>query len=344
MGYAEVGVREGRGNGRQEVDMPQLTSYFEKACSNVEPEANDVSNASAAHQEVRDALHADETLASWKIDSCLIGSYDRHVSIRRIKDVDVLCRLPEVDTSKSSRQVLGEVVRVLRAKYDTRVEPQDRSVKVQFPDFDLHVDAVPARPCGDDWEIPDHSEHSVNWQKTNPLELATLTTTMNAENAKLYVPVVKLVRQTRRANLGKRPGGLYFEILTYHAFAAGCSGSLPERYVGALASIADQLEAVVAGGDVEDPSMEGEVITVRATDQQMRTAATVFRGLASRAQAALDSKTDECRAAAEFRAILGQRSDDNTWVFDLPEYCNEDGTTKYTEKGLSYVPGEGRFA
>jgi hypothetical protein len=84
--------------------------------------------------------------------------------------------------------------------------------------------------------------------------------------------VVKLVRQTRRANLGKRPGGLYFEILTYHAFAAGCSGSLPERYVGALASIADQLEAVVAGGDVEDPSMEGEVITVRATDQQMRTA------------------------------------------------------------------------
>ena len=169
---------------------------------------------------------------------------------------------------------------------------------------------------------------------------------MNAENAKLYVPVVKLVRQTRREplNLGKRPGGLYFEILTYHAFAAGCSGSLPERYVGALASIADQLEAVVAGGDVEDPSMEGEVITVRSTDQQMRTAATVFRGLASRAQAALDSKTDECKAAAAFRAILGQRSDDNTWVFDLPEYCNEDGTTKYTEKGLSFVPGEGRFA
>ena len=87
--------------------MPQLTSYFEKACSNVEPEADDVSNASAAHQEVRDVLQADETLAGWKIDSCLIGSYDRHVSIRRIKDVDVFCRLPGVDTSDSSPPVLG---------------------------------------------------------------------------------------------------------------------------------------------------------------------------------------------------------------------------------------------
>ena len=167
---------------------------------------------------------------------------------------------------------------------------------------------------------------------------------MNANNAKLYVPAVKLIRQTRRANLGKRPGGLYFEILTYHAFAGGCTGTLPDRYVSALESIAVQLEAVVAGGEVEDPSMDGEVITVRATAQQMSTAATVFRGLASRAEAALDSKVDDCKAAVEFRAILGQRSDDDEWVFPLPDYCNDDGSTKYTQKGLSYVPGEGRFA
>lgn len=324
--------------------MPQLTSYFEKACSNVEPEDDDVSNASTAHLEVRAALGADTTLKDWGIDTCLIGSYDRHVSIRRIKDVDVFCRLPDVDISKSSRQVLDEVTRVLKSEFGARVEPQDRSAKIHFPDFDMHVDAVPARPCGDDWEIPDHSERSVNWRRTNPLELASLTAKMNASNAKLYVPVVKLVRQTRRANLGKRPSGLYFEILTYHAFAGGCSGSLSERFVGALGGIAGQLEDVVAGGQVEDPSMDDEVISVRVTEQQMSTAATVFRSLASRAATALDSKTDDCKAAAEFRAILGQRTDDDEWVFELPTYCNADGTTKYTQKGLSYVPGEGRFA
>ena len=325
--------------------MPLLASYFDKACSKVEPESADVTNASTAHQDVREVLEADETLKNWGIDTCLIGSYDRHVSIRRIKDVDVFCRLPGVSTSKTSRQVLDEVVRVLRRELDARVEPQDRSVKIQFPDFEMHVDAVPARPHGDDWEIPDHSERSLDWQKTNPLRLAELTTTMNTDNANLYVPTVKLVRQTRRANLGKWPGGLYFEILTYHAFANGSTGSLPERYVSALSSIADQLEAVVAGDQIVDPSMEGEVITVRATDLQMKTASTVFRGLASRAQTALDLPVDDdCKAAAEFRTILGRRSDDDEWVFETPEYCNADGSKKYTQKGLSYVPGEGRFA
>ena len=255
----------------------------------------------------------------------------------------MFCQLPEVDAAKSSRKVLSEAVRVLTDEYGARVEPQDRSVKVQFPSFDMHVDVVPARPLGDDWEIPDHSERTAGWQKTNPLELAALTTTMNNENSQLYVPVVKLIRQTRRANLDKRPGGLYFEILAYHAFATGCAGSLPERYVDAVSSIADQLEAVVAGGGLEDPSMEGELIDVRATALQMSTAARVFRSLAARVQAALDT-SDDCRAAADFRAILGKRSDDDEWVFPLPEYCNENGTPKYTQKGLSYVPGEGRFA
>ena len=49
--------------------MPQLTSYFERACSNVEPEDTDVANASTAHNEVRDVLEADQTLKSWGIDT-----------------------------------------------------------------------------------------------------------------------------------------------------------------------------------------------------------------------------------------------------------------------------------
>ncbi len=140
--------------------MPLLTSYFEGASSNIEPPYDDVANASAAHTEVRGVLEADSTLKEWGIDTVLIGSYSRHVSIRRVKDVDVFCKLPDVDASKSSREVLGEIVRVLRAAYGDRIGEQDRSVKVDFSDFGLHVDAVPARPVGTCWEIPDHSERS----------------------------------------------------------------------------------------------------------------------------------------------------------------------------------------
>lgn len=323
--------------------MPLLTSYFTTACSNVEPPDDDVTNAADAHKEVRELLEADDALKGWGIDTLLIGSYSRHVSIRRVKDVDVFCQLPDVDTAKTSRQVLDELVRALQDHYGDRVEEQDRSVKVDFPDFGLHVDAVPARPAGAYWEIPDHSDRSTNWQTTNPLELGKLSTTMNQNNNDLYVPVVKLIRQTRRAHLGKRPGGLFFEVLTYHAFDAGLGGSLSERYVAALDSIATQLEAVVDGNDVEDPSMPGEVIVVRATDAEFTTAATTFRNLATRAQSALDDD-DDCVAAAEFRKILGQRTDDDDWVFPIPEYCNEDGTKKHTQAGLTVVPGTGRYA
>jgi hypothetical protein len=323
--------------------VPLLTSYFNKACSSVEPPDDDVTNASTAHKEVRKVLEADETLKRWGVDTLLIGSYSRQVSIRRIQDVDVFCQLPDLDTTKTSREVLEHVVGVLRTTYGERVEPQDRSVKVQFREFDMHVDAVPARPAGQYWEIPDHSERSFEWQKTNPIELGDLTTEMNDANDDLYVPVVKLVRATRRAHLDNRPGGLYFEILTYHAFAAGLTGSLPERYVAAVDSIATQLEGVVNGDDVADPSMPDEVIDVRATAAQYETAASVFRDLATRAAAALNS-TDDCQAAAEFRRLLGQRTDDDEWVFPLPNYCNADGTQKYTQKGLGFVPGEGRFA
>jgi hypothetical protein len=89
--------------------------------------------------------------------------------------------------------------------------------------------------------------------------------------------------------------------------------------------------------------MRGEVIVVRATPIQFQTAATTFRDLATRAQDALNDE-DDCKAAAEFRKLLGQRTDDDEWVFPIPDYCNEDGTKKHTQAGLTVVPGKGRYA
>jgi hypothetical protein len=303
--------------------MAQLITQFEKACSNVEPDSTDVKNAAEAHTAVRDVLDNRPDLVDRGIATVLIGSYKRHVSIRRVKDVDVFSRTEGLDMTAGEALDLFERI-LVEAFGEDRVERQDRSIKIDFPDFDLYVDAVPARPAGDYWEIPDRNNE---WTQTNPEELTRLSSKMNDDNDDIYVPLVKLVRQTRNANLGKRPGGLYFEILTYHAFNNGVKGdNIAELYVATLRSIADQLEDVVNGGHVEDPTMPGAHIKIRVTDAQLKTAADKFAAIATKADNALKND-DPCAAAFAFREILGKNSDDER-VFPMPAPCNDDGTKK----------------
>lgn len=327
--------------------MAVLFDQFKKACSNVEPD-DDVTNASAAHLEVREVLGADPLLMSWKIDTLLIGSYARHASIRRITDVDVFCKVPEVDTSLTSQEVLTTFLDVLVAVFGAdRVKKRDRSIQVAFPDYDLHVDVVPARPLGENWELPQRTVEGADWQETNPIKFGELTAQMNKDFNELYVPVVKLIRQTRRTALGKRPGGLYFEVLTYHAFASGLTGqNIQTLYVQALEHIAGQLQAVVDGGTIDDPALETP-INVRVSVTEFATAATAFAKVAKSARDAYDDD-NSCRAAKTYQDLLGTRSDDAHPVFELPDYCNADGTTKAgLSAGESTVPGSGnspRFA
>lgn len=307
--------------------MALLLPQFEEAKSNVEPSEKDRNNAPKAHAMVREVLEADSYLSDLGIATVLIGSYARHVSIRRMRDVDVFSKLPDLHDDVDPRKLLKVFVDVLTGGLgEERVEPQERSIKVLFPDFDLDVDAVPGRPKDGYWEIPDRTERGGGWEETNPERLGGLTTEMNKAHNELYVPVVKLIRQTRRANLVKdHPGGLYFEILTYHGFASGniSGGSITEYYCSALNAVADQLNVAVGQG-LADPTLEGRFITTRATQDDLRLALRTFRSLSSRAAGAL-GEDDRCRAAKVFREILGRNGDDEV-VFPMPDDCNEDGT------------------
>ncbi len=306
--------------------MADLIVQFAKAKSNVEASEEDKSNAAEAHKAVRACLEHEETLRSYGIDTVLIGSYKRHVAIRQVKDVDVLSKLPQLPADVEPRTLLDYFLKVLKNAYGSdRVEAQSRSVKIEFPDFDLAVDVVPARPCQSSnyIEIPDRVE---GWQETNPERLTELTTAMNNSYDDEYVPLVKLIRQTRRHNLNKRPGGFYFEILTYHAAANGLDRrSTGALFTSALRDIAEQLRLAAAGHEVQDPTMPGASISIRVTDVQMQTAVTKFTDLASKAEAALEA--DICPAAKAFQKIFG-RNDDNELVFEMPAACNEDGTSK----------------
>jgi hypothetical protein len=287
----------------------------------------------AAHKEIRELLESDEQLCSWGVDTVLIGSYARHTAIYPGKDVDVFTKLTKLDTSANPRTVFGAVRDVLVAKYGERAQPQARSIKVTFPtdgEEDFHVDVVPAVRKGDRWAIPrrdtrrwDAPDVEERWVETDPEKMTELTSHMNAtlevDGQGAYVPVVKLVRQTRWHHRGKEePGGFYFELMTYWAFAAGMAGdSFAEIFATTLRAIAVQLES---GAPLIDPILGREYRPVPDPDDRAA-AAEVFSDLASRAERALT--LDRCPAAAIWRSILGEN--DRGPVFPLPPGCDEKG-------------------
>lgn len=321
--------------------MPQLITQFRAALSNIEPTESDKESAPVAHEEVRQALLADDTLTGWGLEPVLIGSYKRHVSIRRIKDVDVFGRLSDLPDDVEPDGLLKEFERVLKDAFGTgRVKRQARSLQVEFEDLDgLYVDAVPARPWtspyGEEaWQLPKRGEDG--WQATNPERLGELASELNETFNGEYVRVVKLLRQTRRSLMGKRkPGGLTIEVAALLAFqAGGVTGStITELYVSALRETGSLLhDAFVLGLGLDDPTLEGERLYVRGDDTDKQALAAAFVDAGARAQQALDaSDEDKCRAAKTFRDILGRAVDDQgsqDYVFPMPADCNLDGTAK----------------
>lgn len=301
--------------------MAVLTKQFQDALAAIEP-GDDAKHAAEAHDEVRDLLDQDDDLIGWGLHTLLIGSYRREVSIRRVKDADVFCELPDLPEDHDPQDLLEKIATALIGTYKDRVVKNDRSVKVEFPDYDMHVDVVPARPCGDAWEIP---ERDGGWTKTHPDRFSELTTARNATHDKKYVPVVKLLRQTRRALLGKsKPGGLFVEVAAYHAFASipsaghdDAPGSIAEYYTRALEGMAPLIRTHADGsGLLTNPAVAGQELVIRATQQELDAIADEWEQAAETARTAFECDDDQ-KAAKLFKSLLGKNSDGNE-VFTVP--------------------------
>lgn len=289
--------------------------------------------AIAAHTEIRGLLEGDELLSSWGVETVLIGSYARDTAIYPGKDVDVFTKLTKLDTSVNPRTVFEAVRDVLVARYGDRAQPQARSIKVTFPtdgEEDFHVDVVPAVRQGNRWAIPrrdttrwEAPEVEKRWVETDPEKMTQLTSEMNAtlevDGQGAHVPVVKLVRQTRWHHRGKqKPGGFYFELMTYWAFGAGMDGdSFAEIFAKTLRAVAVQLDGQAP---LIDPTL-GKEYRPPPKPQDRAAAATAFSDLADKAERALT--LEQCPAAAIWRSILGEN--DRGPVFPLPPGCDERG-------------------
>jgi Second Messenger Oligonucleotide or Dinucleotide Synthetase domain len=330
-----------------------LPSYFTQALSRIEP-GRDADNAKKAHAEVSAALKAAAPLARLGVNPVLIGSYAREVSTRRVKDVDVFGRLQDADRDLRPGRAIDLFEDALTGSFgDKRVERQARSIKVSFDGYDLSVDAVPARPKGNHWEIPKKTDQDnrASWIDTNPTKLTELSTETNKKytlsGKGIYVPVVKLVRQVRRAWIGDQPGGLFFEILAYWAFNDGEPRGT--SHAGYLVAVLDYIEKelpVVAEDGLRDPTMAGKYIETRATERDFSNAIKEMTKAARLARTAL-AEDDDCRAALAWQRLLGENTEGET-VFPMPEYCNPGGTRHSdaaTIKGAVTAPaGSGRYA
>jgi hypothetical protein len=343
--------------------MATLATQFKAALGRIEPD-KDAENAAEAHKQVSAVLEADVRLQKLGIATFLIGSYGRDVSIKRVKDVDVFARLEKATSSLRPGDILDHVTDLLEDAFSGRVERQHRSVKVDFPAYDLSVDVVIARPCvdhpDDHWQIPEKIEEDgrASWVETNPTKMGELATAANTEfllsaddpDSGVYKPMVKLIRQIRRTWVDDQPGGYYFEVLTYHAFQdrQPAENTVADFLYLTLREIADRLPDYVDKGP-EDPTLGDGVIKTRATAEQIKAAAARIAEAADLAQVAL-AEEDLCKSAVGWRDLLGQTQNvaEAEDVFPLPDYCNDDGTTKSSStrvKGASAVPaGRDRYA
>lgn len=312
--------------------MNTLDTQFEQALTMLELSATKRARAIAAHLEVRAYLETDPDLRDRGVDTVLIGSYKRSTSIRPGRDVDIFVKLPNSDDDPDT--VYRLVKDALARKYKERLSEGRRSVKIDFGADGFSVDVVGAVPRDSHWAIPEINPpvfeatgQRTEWEDTDPEMFAEQIATRNGEDPKVgdrgaLVPTIKLVRQTRKAHLGDaKPGGLYFEILTYWAFEGGVTGgSFAEILANTLTWIEERLTRIGTEPLIE-PSLLVPYFPPPKPDELALATAT-FAGLAAEAQVALRSD-DDCAASAAWRRILGKNDDGS--VFPLPTGCTEDG-------------------
>jgi Second Messenger Oligonucleotide or Dinucleotide Synthetase domain len=319
--------------------METLTSQFNDALTAIEVSGKKRDRVIAAHEEIRELLEADQQLCELGVDTILIGSYARRTGIYPGKDVDVFVKLAKLDTSADPATVFAAVERVLTAAYGDRAEPQRRSVKINFGSDGFSVDAVPAVKLRARWALPNHDPDQwgnpdERWIETDPETMGTLTEERNRSpkvgDRGAYVPTVKLVRQARRQHLGDdKPGGLYFEILTYGVFKDGATkgASFAEIFASTVREIATRL---ASDTPLINPALD-KPYEPQPSDADRSAAAKAFDVLAAKAERAL--KAERCPAAVLWREIIGRN--DRGECFPLPPGCDATGKAISSITGVS---------
>lgn len=174
----------------------ELPADFRDFLSSIQPGDNDVADAKAAHEKVRDRLRTDEDFKEAHKDTFLSGSYARHTAINDINDVDVIC-LVDIDKSVTEPELVLAWTQSILDKYYTKTKRQGRSVGAQAAKG-VWLDIVPATPMnGDDGPLWIPDRNAKEWVATHPKGQIQTSHDKNKSTNGYYVQVVKLMKLWR---------------------------------------------------------------------------------------------------------------------------------------------------
>jgi hypothetical protein len=193
---------------------------FLELLADIEPSPTTKSNASAAHNAVRDHLRIHDEFSDRWVSSFLSGSYARDTSIRpktssdgqERPDVDIIV-VTSFTTADHPDDVLEELRAALEDGDDGYAVDRINNRSVRITTWQAEMDVVPVIETFGGYLIGDRE--SGTWQFTNPPEHNRWSSDQNGIFGGRFKPLVKLDKWWRRENpTSPRPKGFVLEVLT----------------------------------------------------------------------------------------------------------------------------------
>jgi hypothetical protein len=284
----------------------ELAADFKALLSSIQPGDQDIADAKAAHEKVREQLRTDSESKDAHKDTFLSGSYARRTAINDINDVDVICIL-DLDKSITEPEVVLAWIQSILGRYYKETKRQGRSVGAQAAKG-VWIDIVPATLISTDdgplW-IPDRKVK--DWVQTHPKGQISATTDKNKATNGYYVQVVKMMKfwRDRLPTESCRLKSYILESLIH-----GSIGS-PSSHAAAIVNVLESVERTYGPyrdlnivPTISDPAYASVNVAKHWESKEFNDFMKQVKAAASTARKALDS-TDETESRKLWRQVFG---------------------------------------
>lgn len=295
--------------------MSSIRHYFSALLKKVNPSDERLKLAADLPGEVRDWLKNNEFKTSIP-HTRLSGSYGRSTAILDIHDIDVLLFLPSSQLERSPNAVLLELKRTLDDYPDATAEAsgQRRSVHLEFPDLELHLDIVPSvadQGIDQPLQVPDRPRKE--WIDSDPLGYASRLSELNQDKGGKVVRLIKLIKAWRDVQMKtKKPKSYVLEVMVLYAVEGDHitmkGTSLPQVVADFFAYISNKYDDLMENGKgaprIPDPQISEHFITRGWERSHFETFMRRIREAEKASKKALEAK-DEDEECKEWEKVFG---------------------------------------
>lgn len=286
----------------------ELVGDFNTYLSSLQPGEDDVADAKAAHEKVREQLRTDEDLKEAHADTFLSGSYARRTAINDINDVDVICVL-DIDRTITAPEVVLVWLQGILGKYYNEPRPQGRSVGAKAAKG-VWLDIVPATLVSADdgplW-IPDRD--AKQWVQTHPKGQIAAGINKNKITNGYFVQTVKLLKswRDRLPTESCRLKSYILETLIHETIGN------PSSHAAAIVNVLEGIERTYGAWRntnvvpaIYDPGYSTINVAKRWPATEFNDFMTQVKSAATTARSALNS-TDETESRKLWRQLFGSK-------------------------------------